>query len=98
MLDIQTRLATLKRPSLLTRAAQFGVDDYRREVHLRGLLNTDTMPRPAAAIMALLDCEAQMEAWRKEGSGHYRPARHVEVLIAILGETRLMRATAPTVV
>ena len=93
MLDIETRLATLKRPSLLARAAQFGVDDYRREVHLPRLLEVATLPRPAAALMALFSKEAEMEAWRKENAGLYRPARHVELLIAIMGEAQVMRAT-----
>jgi len=35
MLDLQTRLATLERPHLLARAARFGVDDYKRDTHLR---------------------------------------------------------------
>ena len=95
MLDVQTRVATLKRPKLLARAARFGVDDYRREAHLPRLLQTDDLPRPADAIMRLLDIEAEINTLREARSGSYAPARHVEVLIAIAGEARVMEATAP---
>lgn len=93
MLDLQTRIATLKRPSLLARAARFGVDEYRRDVHLRRILGTERLPRHADALMQLLDREAELDAMRKTRAGDYRPARHVELLIAILGEAQLMRAT-----
>lgn len=98
MLDLQTRIATLKRPALLARAAGFGVDDYRRETHLRRILDGDRLPRHAEAIIRLLDLEAEMNAMRKTRSGHYRPALHLELLIAILGEARLMRASQLSVV
>ena len=51
MLDINTRLANLKRPKLLARAVRFGIDDYRRDVHLKRLLDKDRTPRSADAIM-----------------------------------------------
>ncbi|MGJ8622367.1 MAG: DUF6477 family protein [Yoonia sp.] len=94
MLDLQTRIATLKRPALLARAARFGVDDYRRDIHLRPILKTERLPRHAAALMQLLELEAEQESTRKGRAGDYRPARHVAVLIAILGEAQLMRATS----
>jgi len=94
MLDLHSRIATLKRPTLLARAARFGVDDYRRTVHLHRILKCDALPRHGAAIMQLLEIESEIDALRKDGSASYRPARHVEVLIAIMGEAHLMRATA----
>lgn len=93
MLDIQTRLATLKRPTLLARAARFGADDYRREVHLKRLLQCHGLPRPADAIMQLLDLEAETNARREAKSGNYSAAQHVEILIALSGEARMMQAT-----
>ena len=94
MLDLHTRIATLKRPSLLARAARFGVDDYRRTVHLRRILQSDSLPRHGQAIMQLLDIEAEMDGLRLSDSANYRPAHHVEVLVALLGEAQLLRATA----
>ena len=98
MLDLQTRIARLKRPPLLARAARFGVDDYRRSIHLRRILETEQLPKHGAALIQLLEREAAMDTLRKERSVHYRPAHHVDVLIAILGEARLMRATTLQVV
>jgi hypothetical protein len=98
MLDLHTRIATLKRPTLLARAARFGVDDYRRTIHLRRILQTDALPRHGQAIMQLLDIEVAMNDLRIDQAASYRPARHVEVLIAIMGEAHLMRATAPQLV
>jgi hypothetical protein len=98
MLDLQTRIATLERPSLLARAARFGVDEYRRNVHLRRILGCERLPKHGAALMQLLDREAELDGWRTAKSGDYRPSQHVEVLIAILGEAQLMRATALRVV
>ncbi len=97
MLDIQTRLTTLKRPTLLARAVRFGLDEYRREVHLKRLLHCETLPRPAVAIMQLFDLEAEANGWRTQKSGNYSVARHVEILIALSGEARLMQAIAPSI-
>lgn len=94
MLDLQTRIATLKRPGLLVRAVRFGIDDYRRSVHLGRLLGLETLPKHAQAIVQLLDIEAELDGLRVAHSGRYSPARHVEILIAIAGEARLLRATA----
>lgn len=94
MLDLMTRIRQLQRPALLARAARFGVDEYRRETVLPRLLKTAHAPRPAAALMALLDIEAATDARRIAGTGDYAPARHVELLIAISGEARMLQATA----
>ncbi|MEL6682452.1 MAG: DUF6477 family protein [Pseudomonadota bacterium] len=90
MLDIITRLRTLKRPALLARAVRFGVDDYRREVHLKRLLHCDTLPRAADAIMQLLDLENEQNTLREERSGNYAVGRHIEILIALSGESRIL--------
>ncbi|MBQ2263351.1 MAG: hypothetical protein II336_18565 [Loktanella sp.] len=92
MLDLMTRIRRLQRPSLLARAARFGADDYRRETYLPRLLKTDVLPRPAAAIMTLLAIEADLDRRRIAGDAPYSPGRHVEFLIAIAGEARLLQA------
>lgn len=94
MIDLMTRIRQLQRPALLARAARFGSDDYRRETQLPRLLKCESLPRPAAAIMALLELEAQVDANRIAKLAHYSPARHVELLIAIAGEARLLAAFA----
>ena len=94
MLDLKTRLMTLKRPRLLVRAVRFGSDDYRRNVHLRRLLHCESPPRPAEALMQLFDLEAEANHWRETKSGNYSIARHVEILIALSGEAQLLQATS----
>lgn len=93
MQDLQTRIATLKRPALLARAARFGIDEYRRDIHLRRILQADPLPRSADALMRLLDLEQDAEHRRTARDGSYAVARHVELLIAIAGEARIMQAS-----
>lgn len=98
MLDVMTLIRTLRRPVLLARAARFGADDYRRDAVLPRLLKTEKVPRPAAAVIALLGLEAATEAKRRAKAGDNSPARHVELLIAITAEARMLTATAPRAV
>ncbi|GAW33897.1 hypothetical protein RA2_00942 [Roseovarius sp. A-2] len=97
MQDILSNLDALRRPPLLIRAARIGVGDYKRAVHLPPHLGHAAAPRPAEALARLMEIEAGLERDRTERATGYRAARHVEVLIAILGEARLLRAgqTAP---
>ena len=95
MQDVLSMVAGLKRPRLLVQAARFGLDDYRREAHLPRLLGAVEAPlRPGAAILRLLELEADMDASRCRRAAEYRVARHVAVLVALMGEARLLRALA----
>ena len=96
MLDLSTRIALLKRPEILARAARFGLDDYRRDIHLKRLLCCDTLPKHGPAIIQLLEREDAINALRIEGSATYRAATHVSLLIAILGEASLLRQSRET--
>lgn len=96
MHDILTRVSFLKRPRLLIRAARFGADDYDRTVHLRQIIGSDALPGPGEALMRLMEIEAETEAQRREARGRYIVSRHVEQLIAIIAETRLLRARRET--
>lgn len=91
MIDVLDRLAALRRPGLLIRAARCGVEDYRRERHLARLLGPMALPGPIAALVRLLDLEAELEAMRRNDDAGYLAARHVAVVIALLGEARLLR-------
>lgn len=93
MLDIQTRVAQLRRPNLLVRAARFGFDDYVRNTHLKRILKTEIIPRPAPAVVALLDIEQQLDIARKEKQATYSVARHVDVLIALMAEAQALAST-----
>lgn len=92
MLDIHGLLAQLKRPRLLVSAARFGVDDYSRDRDLRRLLRTDSIPRPGAALLRLIDIEAAMNEQRVQNDAIYSIAQHVDALTAIMGEAHLLQA------
>jgi hypothetical protein len=92
MQDILSRVEALKRPPLLVRAARFGLDDYNRDGQLPRLLHTLVVPRAGQAIVALLDIEAALDARRLDQGADYSVARHVEVIIALMAEARILRS------
>lgn len=88
MTDFPALMAELRRPRLLIRAARFGLGDYRRERDLRRLITAPATPQEA--MSALISQEERMEATRRTGDASYSVARHVEVLIALMAELRLL--------
>jgi hypothetical protein len=94
MQDIFTQIKSLKRPALLVRAARFGVDEYRREKHLPRILRCESIPKTAEAILRLLDTEREIQNTKSASANSYDVAKHIEVLIAIMGEARLLHATS----
>jgi len=93
MQDILSRAAQLKRPRLLARAGRIGADDYRRETHLPSVLGTSRLPRSGAAVMKLLEMETTLNEQRLADASDYLLHEHIQVLIALIGETRILRAT-----
>ncbi len=93
MQDILTRVGSMKRPTLLGKAARIGAPDYRREAHLPRLLKLEKMPRHAEALLKLMELEGDLNERRRMGEATYSVARHIEVLIAIVGESALLRAS-----
>ena len=93
MQDIMSMLSTLKRPRLLMRAARIGAEDYRRSAHLPRLLGYGHLPRHGAALLRLMEMEAELNAQRVGEDSAYNLLRHIDVLIAIVGETRILRAS-----
>lgn len=90
MTDFTERLSKLHRPKLLVRAARFGLSDYSRNRDLKRLLRQTPVPSPAQALERLMAEEAVLEATRISGDACYSAARHVDVLIAVLSEARLL--------
>ena len=88
MTDLSGVLANLTRPRLLFRAARFGQEDYRRDRDLRRLLGASLSPEKV--VPKLLEEEARLEDIRRTGDINYPLARHIEVLIALLAESRLL--------
>lgn len=99
MTDASTLLADLRRPRLLIRAARFGLVDYDRTRDLKRLLGLTVPPSPSVAVERLIEEEAAHEERRRAGGLGYSPTRHVDVLIALIAEVRLVaqHATAPEV-
>ncbi|KPU84067.1 hypothetical protein JI58_06055 [Marinosulfonomonas sp. PRT-SC04] len=94
MTDLMSMLKTLYRPRLLIRAARFGMTDYSRKRDLQKLLRSTAMPSPAQAVAKLMAEETFLEDKRITGDATYSITRHVLVLIALMGEVRLMQACA----
>ena len=90
MTDFIERLTKLHRPRLLIRAARFGMDDYNRNRDLKRLIRQAPAPSPALALERLLAEEARLEETRLSGDACYSVARHVDLLIAVLSEARLL--------
>lgn len=89
MSDFRMILANLRRPRLLMRAARFGLGDYRRERDLRRLVRCGMSPEDT--VPSLISVEAELEETRLAGDASYSVTRHIEVLIALLAEARLLR-------
>jgi len=93
MNDLLTSMAALRRPRLLIRAARFGLMEKRRGTHLPRHLRIGALPRSGPALMQLMDLEQMLEHQRKRRDAGYSAARHVDILIAMMGEARLLRAS-----
>ncbi len=93
MKDISSLLQDLRRPRLLIRAARLGVDEYQRDKHLRRYFGYGNLPRSSPALLQLLDQERHVNQQRQTAEAGYCIAKHVDLLIAIMGEARLLRAS-----
>lgn len=89
MTDPMTLFAAIRRPRLMIRAARLGLSDYRRDRDLRRLLGM-AGAAPDRAFRALLEAEEQAEITRISGDAGYSIARHVDLLIALMAEARLL--------
>ncbi|AOZ69402.1 hypothetical protein LPB142_08820 [Rhodobacter xanthinilyticus] len=90
MKDLSDLIANLRRPRLLIRAARFGQTDYNRARDLRRLMQAQAVPGPEQALERLIEEEAKLEASRQEGAANYSLMRHIELLIAMMAEARLL--------
>ncbi|MGH1459667.1 MAG: DUF6477 family protein [Paracoccaceae bacterium] len=94
MQDILTMLNALRRPRLLIRAARIGMEDYRRDHHLRRLLGHGSVPRSGPALLRLMELEADLDDMRRQSNASYSVVKHVDLLIAMMGEAQILRGTA----
>lgn len=90
MTDALTTLSDLRRPSLLIRAARHGVADYDRGARLNRFLEPGADTSSETVLNALLTAEAEVEQHRQAGLATYSITRHIELLIALMGEARYL--------
>ena len=90
MTPTQQILSTLKRPSILIRAARFGLENYQRDRDLRRITRSLKTPSNSVAISQLVQSEEQLEDARQSGDNTYSAHRHITVLTALLAEMRLI--------
>lgn len=90
MTALFSALTTLRRPQTLMRAARFGLRDYNRDRDLKRLIKNTKSVSPAKALGELMAMETILEETRQAGLAAYSVARHIEVLAAIMAETRLL--------
>ncbi len=95
MTDHVSFFRSLRRPRLLLRAARFGLSDYNRDRDLRRLLGRDRAPSIGQALERLIAAEDRMEQDRKAGDASYNVCRHIEIMVALIAEARLIRRLRP---
>lgn len=90
MTDFRKFLTDLRRPALLLRAARFGLTDYERERDLKRLLRVDNAASPEKTLPRLIREERRLEETRQAGDASYSLNRHIDLLIALISELRLL--------
>lgn len=91
MQDILSMLNAIQRPRLMMRAARIGAESYRRDTHLPRLLGYGVLPRHGAALLKMMEIEADLEGQRQTNDAGYNLLRHIDVLIAMVAEARILR-------
>ena len=94
MPDPLTTLSKLRRPQLLVRAAHLGLQDYNRDRHLRRILPDGPKLTARETFRTLIEQEAEMDAEREAGGATYSVARHIEMLVALIFEARILKTPA----
>ncbi|SNR70876.1 DUF6477 family protein [Puniceibacterium sediminis] len=84
---------SIRRPRLLIRTARIGVADYRRSTQLHRLLGASSLPAHGTALERLIEIEKDLEQRRTDCAASYSVSRHIEVLVAMMGEAQLLRAS-----
>ncbi len=90
MSDIHSRLANLRRPRLLLSAARFGLIDYDRTAALGRIIGSPAPVEGRWYLDELFTLEDRINEQRKACEASYTTARHVDVLVALLGERAAM--------
>lgn len=95
MSDVLSKINQLKRPPILVRAAKEGALRYNRIRHLKRLTREDVPLKNPQVLEQLLDMEGICNDQRQTENAQYSVVRHVELLIALIGEAQIYRASQP---
>ena len=100
ILTLLSELATIRRPTMLLRTARHGTMEYNREAEIKRILRLPATPAPSSHTLSrLLDLESRHNDCRirppHEAGNPWRAAQHVEVLIALIAEARLLAQAVP---
>ena len=90
MTDLFSLVSDLRRPRLLIRAARAGLADYNRTRDLKRLTRASSAPSPDRAVTWLIAEEERLEETRRQGDAGYSLSHHIEILIAMMAEARLL--------
>ncbi|MFY0597219.1 MAG: hypothetical protein JXQ85_12380 [Cognatishimia sp.] len=90
MLDVLELAAQLNRPKLLVRTAKAAAGKYRRDTHLPRVLPGKKVSRHSEAIFNLIELERDFEDRRRAKGAGYALSDHLDVLIALIAEVRLL--------
>jgi hypothetical protein len=90
MTELSKLLSNLHRPRTLVRAARHGLSDYNRARDIRRITGRPAQATSEAIVETLVYQEQQMEQTRKDRDADYSIARHIELLVALMAECRLL--------
>lgn len=93
MTDPTATLSRLRRPSLLVQAAHLALKDFNRDRSSRKIFGEQAMGSATDRVQFLFDAEAIADAERRAGDAAYSVPRHIELLTALIFETRLLANT-----
>jgi len=96
MPNIDTLLATLRRPRILVSAARHGLSDYNRKRDLARLTGQSPRRTSTSIIENLISQEEELEEVRRSGDASYRVSQHIELLVALMAECRLIPRRVPS--
>jgi Family of unknown function (DUF6477) len=95
MTDFHSLIAALRRPRLLIRAARIGSQDYLRDRDLARIIGTKPPGPPDWVLPRLVEEEERMEQHRRSGDLRYSGTRHIDVMVAMISELRLLPRDHP---
>lgn len=84
----------MSRPRILVKTAKIAARHYRRTRDLPGAVPGLLAQSVEKILPRLVEAEAVCETERRAHSAAYRPGRHVQILAALLAETKISQPNA----